>query len=136
MIQRRAPGSALLTSAVGTQLLAQPTQPPVTLVPPRVPAAVLSRGAHRATRLAQVTAIAETTICGESRNFRKTERALIERAHRRNEVAHPRRVDERCAMRQIEEPRRGRRVPPFLGAYQLADSDLGLWQQPLHQRGL
>src|SRR6516164_7094430 len=128
--------SEVLPCAVGAQLLVQAAKPPVTLVTSRVPAAVFRRGTHRATGLAQVTAVAETTTRREPRHFRESERALIERADRRREIAHAGGVDERRAVRQVEEASGGGRVPAFLLAHQLTHCHLLVRQQTPYQRGL
>src|SRR5215472_2730956 len=101
-----------------------------------MPAAILRRGAHRAAGLAHVPAIAESAPGCETRHLRKAERALIECAHCRGEVAHSRRVDERGAVWQVEEPCGGRGMAAFFRAHELTDGNVGLGHEMTHQRGL
>ena len=120
------------------ELLVQPPQPPVAFVAPRVQRAGLSAAARTAhCGLAHVAAVAEAAAARETRHFREAETC----AHRAPPTAGaksrtPGGVDECRAAGQVEQARRGGGVAPFLLAHQLADRDLRLRHQALHQRGL
>src|SRR6516164_5721071 len=101
-----------------------------------MPAAILGRGAHGAARLAHVPAIAEPAPGGETRHLRKAERALIECAYRRGEIAHTGGVDERRAVWQVEEPRGGGGMAALFRAHELTDGNVDLGHETPHQRGL